>query len=93
MIVPRSRMLFWVAVVVLPFTLLVAVAPNTAPVALLFIGGFLLVAIADAIGAGKNLAGVDIELPAVTRMSKDREARLELRIRNEHQRQRLCASA
>jgi uncharacterized protein (DUF58 family) len=82
-------MLFWVAVVVLPFTLLVAVAPNTAPVALLFIGGFLLVAIADAIGAGKNLAGVDIELPAVTRMSKDREARLELRIRNEHQRQRL----
>jgi len=48
-----------------------------------------LVAIADAVYARKNLAGISVELPPVTRMSKDREAKLELRIRNERQQKRL----
>ena len=30
MIVPRTRLLFWVAVIVLPFALLAAVAPGSA---------------------------------------------------------------
>ena len=88
MIVPRSRLLFWVAAVVLPFAFLVAAAPNAAAVSLLFIGGLFLVALADAFGARRNLAGIGVELPAVARMSKDREAKLELRIRNERQRGR-----
>jgi uncharacterized protein (DUF58 family) len=88
MIVPRSRLLFWVAAVVLPFAFLAAAAPNAAAVSLLFIGGLFLVALADAFGARRNLAGIGIELPAVARMSKDREAKLELRIRNERQRGR-----
>ncbi len=87
MIVPRSRMLFWVAVIVLPFAFLAAVAPGAATISLLFIGGLLLVAIADAMGARKNLAGIGIELPAVARMSRNREAKLEMRIRNEQRRQ------
>ena len=85
MIVPRSRLLFWVAAIVLPFAFLAAVVPAAATVSLLFIGGLLLVVLADAIGARKNLTGIGIELPAVARMSKDREAKLELRIRNERQ--------
>ena len=88
MIVPRTRLLFWVAMVVLPFALLGAVAPATADVSLLCIGGLLAVALADALGARQSLAGIGVELPAVARMSKDREAKLELRIRNERQRQR-----
>jgi uncharacterized protein (DUF58 family) len=88
MIVPRSRMLFWVAAIVLPFLFLAAVVPAAATVSLLFISGLLLVAIADAISARKNLTGIGIELPAVARMSKDREAKLELRIRNGPLRQR-----
>ena len=48
-----------------------------------------MVAIADAVYARKNLAGISVELPPVTRMSKDREAKLELRIRNERQQKRL----
>ena len=87
MIVPRSRLLFWVAMVVLPFALLGAVSPPTLGVSLLCIGGLLVVVLADAIGAGKSLAGIGVELPAVARMSKDREAKLELRIRNERQQQ------
>src|ERR1017187_4408100 len=85
MIIPRSRLLFWVAAIVLPFALIAAVAPASATVALLLIGGFFLVAAIDAIGGGKSLAGIGVELPAIVRMSKGREAKVELRICNERQ--------
>ncbi len=88
MIVPRFQLLFWVAAVVLPFALLAAVSPLTTGVSLLCIGGLMMITLADAIMARKSLTGVGVELPAVTRMSKDREAKLELRIRNERQRQK-----
>ena len=45
MIVPSSRLLFWVGAVVLPFALLAAVAPDAALVSLLFIAGFFLMAV------------------------------------------------
>ncbi|HTR42441.1 MAG TPA: DUF58 domain-containing protein [Pseudomonadales bacterium] len=89
MIVPRTRLLFWTAVIVLPFAFLAAVSPAAFAASLLFIGGLFLVAIIDAFGARRNLGGIAVELPAVARMSKDREGKLELRIRNEQQRQRL----
>lgn len=88
MIVPRSRLLFWVAAVVLPFALIGAVSPPALGISLLCIGGLLVVVLADAFGASKSLAGIGVELPAVARMSKDREAKMEVRIRNERQRQR-----
>ena len=85
MIVPSSRLLFWVSAIVLPFALLAAVAPASALAALLLIAIFFLVVIVDALGGLKSLHGIGVELPAVARMSKDREAKLELRIRNERQ--------
>jgi uncharacterized protein (DUF58 family) len=85
MIVPNSRLLFWVAVIILPFALLAAVAPATTAVSLLFIGGFLLLAVVDAVGGMNSLKGIGVELPPVARMSKDRKAKVELRIRNERQ--------
>jgi uncharacterized protein (DUF58 family) len=88
MIVPRTRLLFWVAVIVLPFALLAAVAPGSATVSWLLIGGFLVVAIADAIGGRRSLGGIRMELPPVVRMSKDREAKIELRISNPQQQSR-----
>ena len=48
-------------------------------VALGCIGALLLAAVADAIAARNSLEQIGVELPAVTRMSKDREAKLELR--------------
>jgi uncharacterized protein (DUF58 family) len=82
MIVPRSRLLFWVAAVVLPFALLGAVVPSAVTVALACIGALFVAAVADAVGARNILAEIGVELPAVTRMSKDREAKVELKIRN-----------
>ena len=88
MIVPRFRLLFWVAVVVLPFALMGAVSPPAAGVSLLCIGGLLALALADALGARNSLAGIGVALPPVARMSKDREAKFELRIRNQRRRQK-----
>jgi len=88
MIVPCSRLLFWVAVVVLPFALLAAVAPASTPVSLLLIAAFFVVAVADAVAARESLSGVDLELPAIVRMSKGRKAKFELRIQNERQKKK-----
>jgi uncharacterized protein (DUF58 family) len=88
MIVPRSRLLFWVAAVVLPFALLAAVAPASTVASLLLIGGLVLVTAMDAVAGANGLAGIGVELPPIIRMSKGREAKVELRIRNERQRKR-----
>jgi uncharacterized protein (DUF58 family) len=88
MIVPRNRLLFWLAAIVLPFTLLAAVLPGSGFISFLLIGGFCLTALADAIGARQGLGGIGVELPAVVRMSQNRAARLEVRIFNPLQRQK-----
>ena len=88
MIVPRTRLLFWTALVVLPCAFLAGTAPDMAAASFALMGIFLLLALADALAARKNIAGISVELPAVARMSKDREGLLNLRIRNEKQRRR-----
>lgn len=89
MIVPRNRLLFWTAAVVLPFAFLAGVSPAAAGPSLLLISGLFLVAAGDAIGARRNLRGISVELPPVIRMSKERETGLELRIRNAQQHRQL----
>ncbi len=86
MIVPRSRLLFWVALVVLPFAFLATAVAHTAGISLLFIGGLFLAVLGDAIGARRSLAGIGVELPPVARFSKDRSGSLELRLRNARRR-------
>ena len=54
----------------------------------LFIGAFTLLVMIDAFGGMKTLAGIGAALPEVVRMSKGREAKVELRIRNEQQRRK-----
>jgi uncharacterized protein (DUF58 family) len=88
MIVPRSKLLNWVAMIVLPFALLGAVVPGALAISLGIIGILFVVVIIDALWSSKALAGIHIELADVIRMSKDREAKLEIRVRNERQVQR-----
>jgi uncharacterized protein (DUF58 family) len=88
MIVPRSRLLWGVVVVVLPGALLGAVQPAAAGLCWAGIGVLLLLAVADALAARRGLSGITVHLPAVARMSKNRVADLEVRIRNEPQQAR-----
>jgi len=82
MIVPRNRLLLWTAIIVLPFALLAAIEPAALAVSGAVVGAFLLVAAVDALVARRGLRGISAELPPVSRMSKARPAKLELRLRN-----------
>src|SRR5258706_2383444 len=88
MIVPQNKLLFWFAAVVLPFALIGAVVPVALVVAVVFIGGLIVLALADAVMARASLKGIAVEFRGVIRMSKDREGKLELRIRNEPQKEK-----
>jgi len=88
MIVPSSRLLFWVAGVTLPAALLAAASPASAPLAILLAGGLGIAALGDAWAARRSLTGIGVELPRVTRMSKDRKNKLDVRIRNDTRRAR-----
>lgn len=85
MIVPRNKLLFWVAIVILPFCLVAAVVPGMLMAALGLIAIFILVALVDAVRSVGGLAGFSLQLPPVVRMSKDRPGKIEVRIRNEKQ--------
>jgi uncharacterized protein (DUF58 family) len=88
MIVPRERLLFWVAVVVLPFALLGAIEPVALPVSVAAIATLIALALVDALRAPSSLAGIGVVLPELARMSKDRPGKIEVQIRNERQRAR-----
>jgi uncharacterized protein (DUF58 family) len=80
--------LFWVGAVTIPLSLLGAVEPGMLSICFLITGGFAVAIAADALAARRSLAGICIEAPPVARMSKDREGKLEVRIRNDAGRRR-----
>ena len=88
MMVPRFRLLFWVAAVVLPFSVVGAVLPGLLPVSLVFIAVLLVLVLVDAALAHGQLKGVQLKSPEVVRLSKDRPGTIELRIKNERQESR-----
>lgn len=83
MIVPRSRLLCWVAMLVVPCGLLSATEPGASLFCLLAAGAFAGLCLADAVRGGKLLETISVQLPAVVRMSKDRRTNIEVRVRNE----------
>lgn len=83
MIVPRTRLVWWVALVALPFSLLAAVEPAAAGVSFGSIAALVLVAVADALGGRRTLAGISVVLPEVVRLSRNHAGKVELRIHNE----------
>lgn len=88
MIVPRFRLLFWVAAVFLPFSILIAVVPSAV---FLSIGAALILvvtAVADATFSLSNLSGIQVELPAIVRFSKGKKKEIALRIKNESMKSR-----
>jgi uncharacterized protein (DUF58 family) len=83
MIIPSARLLFWVAMVVLPFGLLSSMEPGMAVFCLVALGGLAALCLIDALRARKILDAIGVELPAIVRMSKDRAMGIEVRIQNQ----------
>lgn len=80
MIVPQTRLIFWVAFLVLPFTTLAALEPSALALAEYAIGAFLFAVVADAFLARGRLDGIRTEFPDVIRLTQDKEGWLPLRI-------------
>jgi len=85
MIVPQTRLLFWFALIALPFAALGAVYPAALLFSVVLIAGLLALALLDAALAFGRLDGLSVELPDVLRASKDRPLVIPVSIRNKHQ--------
>ena len=81
--VPRTRLLVCVALVVLPLGIAIAVTPAVLPLFLAAIGALAIAAAIDAAMSMRFIEAISIKLPAVLRLSKDRSARLPLQFRND----------
>jgi uncharacterized protein (DUF58 family) len=88
MIVPRTRLLFWFALVVLPFATLGALYAEGLLVAVVLIAVMVGLAVLDAALASGVLEGIQLQLPEVVRLSKDRWGLIELKIANARQKGR-----
>jgi uncharacterized protein (DUF58 family) len=93
MIVPRSRLIFWVIAFIFPFSIVAALIPAASSISVVCIATLAIVAIGDALSAPGRLEGISVELPPVVRMSKDREGKLEVRIGNKPARRKLLRIA
>src|SRR4051812_21958120 len=78
MIFPTSRLLFWVAVIVLPFATLAGMYQPAALICSALIGLFLVVVLIDAILSFSALDSIGLKASPVVRASKDRPSKLEL---------------
>ena len=85
MVVPRSRLILWVALIVLPFAALGGTMPSALILSGIVIGAFFLLALADAFLAKSRVAGLRVELPELVRFQKDHPGNLEVRIHNASQ--------
>ncbi|MGH9720810.1 MAG: DUF58 domain-containing protein, partial [Bryobacteraceae bacterium] len=83
MIVPSHKLMWGVALGVLPAATIAALVPGAALWAGVLVGAALLVAIVDAVLAPRGLRAIRVSLPPLVRMSRDRESAIELRIHNE----------
>ena len=81
-LVPETRLLFWFAVVALPFSVLGAMYPEAAPFAVVLIAGLVVLALVDAAVSFGRLDGISVCLPEVLRLSKDRAGSIEVTLKN-----------
>ena len=86
MIVPRSRLLIWVGIIVVPFATVGTMVPSAVLPSIVIIGVFIILVSVDAVGARSALDGIGTEFPEVMRMTKDREGVFDVYIRNEKMR-------
>jgi uncharacterized protein (DUF58 family) len=88
MIVPRTRLLIWFALVVLPCATIAGTVPAAFGLSALVLATFVVLAVADGLRARGTLRGLAVELPELVRLQKDRESAVEVRVKNASQRSR-----
>ena len=82
MIVPRNRLIFWSGIVLLPCSLTGAVFQTAAASAVTVVALYFLLVLIDGISALNCLRGIEVKLPELVRLCKDREGAIELSFTN-----------
>jgi uncharacterized protein (DUF58 family) len=82
MIFPRSRLIWWVTLLLVPFATVAGVLPAAASLAMLLIFGFIAAVLADALLAFRAVQGFSVEGLKTVRLSKDRPGELEFHFKN-----------
>jgi uncharacterized protein (DUF58 family) len=82
MIVPRTRLLLWFAILVVPFATLAGLVSGTTVIAVAAIALFVLVVAIDALLAGRLLNGVTLELTPLIRATQGRAFSITVSVRN-----------
>jgi uncharacterized protein (DUF58 family) len=88
MIVPGHRLLIWTALVTLPAALLAGLLPPFFPMAAAAVTLFAALAALDAMLGLDALGGIQVQLPPVVRLGKDRAGAIEIEIKNERRKSR-----
>ena len=82
-VVPTNKLLFWIALIYLPLSILVVLVPGSAAVGIVLAPGLLILAIVDVAVSRNCLRGIHVTLPDIVRLSAGREGQLTLSIENE----------
>ena len=82
MIVPRTRLLIWFAILVVPFATLAGLVPGTTPLALAVMALFVVVLAIDAWRAVRLLEGVVLNLTPLIRATQERMFTIAVLVRN-----------
>ncbi len=83
MIVPHSRLLWWVGILVLPFASVMIILPQATALSGSIIIVFVVLAAADAVLGRRALRGIEVRLPEQVRLVKEREGVIVLQVENE----------
>jgi uncharacterized protein (DUF58 family) len=82
MLSPRSRLIWWVTLLVAPFATVAGVLPAAAPVAALLLCAFVVVISLDALFAFRAAQEVSVACAETVRLSKDRAGEIEVLFKN-----------
>jgi uncharacterized protein (DUF58 family) len=77
-VIPQNRLIFWTALIVLPFAAAAPTVPMALNVAIVLMSLLAALTLFDAVLARWRLAAIRVELPALVRLQKDRAGSLEL---------------
>ncbi len=83
MIIPGVRLLWWMALLVVPLATIAGAAPQLLPICLLPVGALFAAVLIDAARARRCLSGFVVDLPPLVRLTRDREKPIEITIRHE----------
>ena len=82
MITPRNRLLFWFALVALPFSVLAGAHPPLLGICAAMVAGVVGLILLDVVLSRRMFEGLQLDVPAVSRLGLEKDGKIELRLQH-----------